>query len=88
MSENSLARLLEWNKSWVNGLNKSIAEGDYAKVIDLHFKNGLMLLSAMKNIIKNSPENSKIIVREFEDVRSRLMVLSNIRKTIDRLKDL
>jgi len=85
MSENAIARLLEWYKTWNDKLSQSITNGDYAKVIDTHFKTGLYLLSALKNASK-SPELKETLKEELEIVRSKMIALNGIRKTIDSLK--
>ena len=59
MSESAVARLLEWYRTWNDKLSQSIAEGDYAKVIDTHFRTGVYLLSALKNASKSFPDSEK-----------------------------
>jgi hypothetical protein len=86
MSENSIARLLEWYKSWDKKLTQSITDGDYAKVVDVHFKNGVYLLSALKNAAKNSSELKNILKDEIEMVRTKIIVIYNVRKSIDSIK--
>jgi hypothetical protein len=54
-------------------------------VIDTHFKTGLYLLSALKNASK-SPELKETLKEELEIVRSKMIALNGIRKTIDSLK--
>lgn len=85
MSENAIARLLEWCKSWNGKLSQSISEGDYAKVIDTHFKTGVYLLSALKNASK-SPELKNILKEELSMVRSKLITIQNARKSFDSMK--
>ena len=86
MSENSIARLLEWYKSWDSKLTQSITDGDYAKVIDTHFKNGVYLLSALKNAAKNSSELRETLKEEIEIVRAKVIVIYKARKSIDTIK--
>jgi hypothetical protein len=86
MSENSIARLLEWYKSWDSKLTQSITDGDYAKVIDTHFKNGVYLLSALKNAAKNSSELRETLKEEIEIVRTKVIVIYEARKSIDTIK--
>lgn len=86
MAENSIARLLEWYKSWDSKLAQSIADGDYAKIMDSHFKNGLYLLSAMKNVSKSSPDIKETLKEETEIVKTKLIIINNARKLIDSMK--
>lgn len=86
VAENSIVRLLEWYQSWDTKISQSIAEGDYAKVIDTHFKNGLYLLSAMKSISKSSPQVKNSLKEEIEIVRSKLIIINNARGLIDSMK--
>jgi len=85
MSENAIARLLGWYKTWNDKLSQSISDGDYTKVMDVHFKTGLYLLSALKNASK-SPELRETLKEELETVRSKMIVLNNVKKTIDSIK--
>jgi hypothetical protein len=86
MSENAVARLLEWYKSWDDKLTKSINEGDYAKAIGTHFKTGLYLLSSLKSITKNNPELKTTFQYEIEMVRAKLLTLNKAIKLIESLK--
>jgi hypothetical protein len=86
MAESSIARLLEWYKSWDTKLAQSITEGDYAKIIDTHFKNGLYLLSALKNVSKKSPELKETLKEETEMVRSKLITINKARGLINSIK--
>lgn len=86
MSEISTTRLLDWYKTWNEKLSQSIAKGEYAKVIDIHFKNGIFLLTALKNAIKNNPELKEILKEEIDMVRSKMIIIQNARKSFDSLK--
>jgi len=86
MSENAIARLLQWYKLWNDKLSQSISEGDYAKVIDTHFKTGVYLLSALKNATKNSSQMKETLKEELEVVRSKMIIIQNARKSFDSMK--
>ena len=86
MSENVIARLLEWCRTWNDKLSQSIKEGDYTKVMDTHFKTGVYLLSALKNTTKSSPEMKEILREELEMVRSKMISLNQAKKIIDSTK--
>lgn len=86
MGENTIARLLDWYKSWDDKLTKSINENDYAKVFDSHFKNGLYLLSSLKNVTKTNPELKTTFKNEIEMVRTKLITLNKAKKLIEGLK--
>jgi hypothetical protein len=86
MGENTIARLLDWYKSWDDKLTKSINENDYAKVFDSHFKTGLYLLSSLKSAIKNNPELKNNFRNEIEMVRTKLITLNKAKKLIESLK--
>ena len=85
MSESAVARLLEWCRSWNDKLSQSIKDGDYAKVIDTHFKTGVYLLSALKNASK-SPELRTILSEDLEMVRTKMIIIQNARKSFDSMK--
>lgn len=82
MSENVIARLLEWYKSWNEKLTQSIEAGDYTKTLDLHFKSGAYLLSNLKRVSMTNPE----LKEEFEIVRSKMISLNQAKKLIDSTK--
>lgn len=86
MSENTIARLLQWYKLWNDKLSQSISEGDYAKVIDTHFKTGVYLLSALKNATKSSNQMRETLKEELEVVRSKMIIIQNARKSFDSMK--
>ena len=86
MSENAIARLLQWYKLWNDKLSQSISEGDYAKVIDTHFKTGVYLLSALKNAAKSSNQMKETLKEELEVVRSKMIIIQNARKSFDSMK--
>lgn len=86
MAENSIARLLEWYRTWNDKLSQSIINGDYTKTLDVHFKSGLYLLSALKNVTKNSPELKETLKEELETVRSKMISLNQAKKIIDSTK--
>jgi hypothetical protein len=85
MSESAVARLLEWYRTWTDKLSQSITEGDYAKVIDTHFRTGVYLLSALKNASK-SPELKSILKEELDMVRTKMIIIQNARKSFDSMK--
>jgi hypothetical protein len=85
MSESAVARLLEWYRTWNDKLSQSITEGDYAKVIDTHFRTGVYLLSALKNASK-SPELKSILKEELDRVRTKMIIIQNARKSFDSMK--
>jgi hypothetical protein len=85
MGENAVARLLEWYRTWNDKLSQSIAEGDYAKVIDTHFRTGVYLLSALKNASK-SPELKQTLKEELDMVRTKMIIIQNARKSFDSMK--
>ena len=86
MSENAVARLLEWYRSWNDKLNQSIQNGDYTKALDLHFKSGAYLLTSLKKMSESSPELKKTFGEEYEIVRSKMVSLNQARKLIDSIK--
>lgn len=86
MSEISIARLLEWYKTWNDKLDQSIKDGDYTKVMNTHLKNGFYLLSALKNAIKDNPDYKEKLTEELDLVRSKMIMLNNARKLIDGIK--
>lgn len=86
MSKNTIARLLQWYKLWNDKLSQSISEGDYAKVIDTHFKTGVYLLSALKNATKSSNQMRETLKEELEVVRSKMIIIQNARKSFDSMK--
>lgn len=85
MSENAVARLLEWCRTWNDKLSQSIEEGNYAKVIDTHFRTGVYLLSALKNASK-SPELKQTLKEELDMVRTKMIIIQNARKSFDSMK--
>jgi sulfur relay (sulfurtransferase) DsrC/TusE family protein len=85
MSENAIARLLEWYRNWNDKLSQSISEGDYAKIIDTHFKTGVYLLSALKNASK-SPELREVVKEELDMVRTKMIIIQKARKSFDSMK--
>lgn len=86
MGEQTFNRLLEWYDTWNKKLSDLVAAEDYGKIVDLHFKTGLGLLNAMRNVMKNHPEHKEELKEKFETVKSKLIVINNARKSIDTIK--
>ena len=86
MSENLIPRLLEWYNSWNDKLTTSIDQKDYAKIMDIHYKNGLYLLSSLKNVSKKNPEFTEILKDKIEMVRTKMLVIDKVKKMIESLK--
>jgi hypothetical protein len=86
MGQDTLGRLLQWYDTWTSKLAEYVAANDYSKIIDIHFKNGIGLLSSIKNTIKNNPELESELKEKFEILKSQLIVINNSRKLIDTLK--
>ena len=86
MGDQTFTRLLEWYNTWNKKLSDLVAAEDYSKIIDLHFKTGLGLLNAMRNVMKNHPEHKEELKEKFEVIKSKLIVINNARKSIDTIK--
>ena len=86
MGDQTFTRLLEWYNTWNKKLSDLVAAEDYSKIIDLHFKTGLGLLNAMRNVMKNHPEYRNELREKFEVIKSKLIVINNARKSIDTIK--
>lgn len=82
---NTLIKLLRWYDSWENKLNEYVTNKDYAKIIDIHFKTGLGLFSAMKKILKSHPEYKQELKEKYELLHNKLIIINNARKTFDNI---
>jgi len=86
MSGNTLTRLLEWYDSWNKKLSEYIIAENYSKIVDIHFKTGLGLLASMRGAMKNHPDLTNELKGRFGVLRSKLIVINDVRKSIDTLK--
>jgi hypothetical protein len=86
MGEQTFNRLLEWYDTWNKKLSESVVAEDYCKVVTTQFKTGLGLLTSMKTVMRNHPEYKPQLKEKFETVKSKLIVINNVRKSIDTIK--
>jgi len=84
--DKTLSRILEWYDSWETKLNAYLSTGDYAKIIDIHFRSGIFLFTTMKKFIKTNPKNETQLIEKFDLLRDKLIILRDSRKLIDSLK--
>ena len=86
VSKDKLSRLLDWYDSWDDKLSQYITNQEYSKIIDIHFKVGVGLYSAMKSVIKLNPTSTDLLDEKINTLREKLVTISNVIKSIDNLK--
>ena len=84
--DKTLSRILGWYDSWETKLKAYLSTEDYAKIIDIHFRSGIVLFTTMKKFMKSNPDFVPQLTDKLNLLRDKLLTIKDSRKLIDSLK--